>query len=395
MVSDHWPTQHHKTVYCASLQNMDVRLVFKLMTGIFSFKKGSMRGFNLKRVGVSLVMLPFFHITFCINHVFLLLDYVIFPFFLTQKVKKPLFIVSAPRSGTTYLFHGLAKEKNRFTCVKLWEIIFAPSISQKLFFLLIGKIDSLAFSPLQRTIKRIEKIFFRKLGNGHPMSLFYPEEDELTMNWYLTSPYLEFYFSGDNFFLDYSLFDERLSEKQKKRYMRRYAGLVKRHNFVFNRNSKKQFLSKNPFMMSKLKSIHGTFPDAQIININRCPLKVIPSSLNFSSEIYGVFTSVKVSEDLRRATMLVLIHWYQLCEQNLDTLFSNQHLKINFLKLINSENDTMKQLSNFLEIDSPLAFGENDRQKTIHKSKSEYPELIDAEKREIMQELSFMAVYCQ
>ena len=113
---------------------MDYSLTIKLAFSLFSFDSGNMRYFNVRRILISLLLVPVFILCFFINRFFLLLDHVFFPSFKRQIIRNPVFIVAAPRSGTTYLFHTLAKDQTTFTAFKLWEIILAPSIIQKYFF---------------------------------------------------------------------------------------------------------------------------------------------------------------------------------------------------------------------------------------------------------------------
>ena len=227
---------------------MTVKLFFQLLFGVFSFNPKNMRWFNLRRLAVVLFMLPLFIFLLIVNNAFLILDYVFFPHFLWQKTKKPVFIISAPRSATTYLFHSLAS-KEQFTCFKLWEIIFAPSICQK--FLLIGvlKFDSIIGKPLRKTVLFFENLFIGKLKKIHLIGLNLPEEDEAVLLWSLSSFYLNFFYPDSHFFDDMALFDTKLPARQKRRIMRSYSRYIKRHNFVFNRRGDKQYLSKNPLMM--------------------------------------------------------------------------------------------------------------------------------------------------
>ena len=74
-----------------------------------------------------------------IYHLFLLLDEILFPGYRKTKVEKPVFIIGNPRSGTTFLHRIMDKDKQNFTSFQVWELIFAPSITQrKLIWALIG-----------------------------------------------------------------------------------------------------------------------------------------------------------------------------------------------------------------------------------------------------------------
>ena len=137
-----------------------------MVFGVFSFNPKNMRWFNLRRILMVLFLVPFFITILIINRIFLLLDFVFFPHFLWQKTKNPVFIISAPRSATTYMFHTLAKS-DRFTCFKLWEIIFAPAITQKYIILGFLKLDGLLGNPVKKLVLFMENVFIGKLKKIH------------------------------------------------------------------------------------------------------------------------------------------------------------------------------------------------------------------------------------
>jgi hypothetical protein len=330
-----------------------------------------------------------------INQVFLLLDYIIFPWFLKYIISKPVFIVSAPRSGTTFLFHKMADVKAKFTCFKLWEILFAPSIIQKYIFIGIRKIDQLLFSPIYRSVLFFENILIGNLKKAHKISLTMPEEDEGLLIWYLYSPFLEFFYADSGIFEDLSYFDERVNTRSKKWIMKKYLNLVKRHNFVFNRKGQKQFLSKNPFMMPKLQSLKQTFPDARVITIDRCPLKTIPSALSLSEKLYGFFTTVTMTSDMRKHLINALIHWHKSSRDSLGNFYQNDFVRIDFNKLIKWDVNEINKLSDLISYDLNQSSEVDKVENSKHKSQSKYEALSTEESNFIMKELDFMKATCQ
>ena len=186
----------------------------------------------------------------------------------------------------------------------------------------------------------------------------------------------------------------KLNVKRKARIMRSYNNYVKRHNFVFNRNGKKQYLSKNPLMMCKVASLAKIYPDALIVNINRSPAKTLPSTLELNRNLYGLFTSRPVPKELNEKSLRILIDWYKMAEKNINSYFSNQHLKIDFIKLVNQDEAEINRISEFLRT-SPLIRLTN--KKTItkkHKSENKYDELSDEQLKLVLAEMPFMADYC-
>ena len=61
----------------------------------------------------------------------MVLDPLFFPRLRRTRVKAPIVIVGNPRSGTTFLQRLMARDTANFSCLKMWEIFFAPSITSR------------------------------------------------------------------------------------------------------------------------------------------------------------------------------------------------------------------------------------------------------------------------
>ena len=375
---------------------MDLKLVFNLVFGIFSFKQKNMRWFNLKRIVMVLLVLPVFVILLIINRFFLFLDNLFFPFFRKQKINNPVFIISMPRTATTYLFHLLSKQKDRYTSIKLWEIIFAPSITQKIICLLVSKADDLLGKPLKRLIIFFEEKVFKNLQSIHLIGLQYPEEDEALLLWDLSTAYFNFFYPDSNYFDAYLDFDNVLSENQKSRIMRRYLNYIKRHNYVFNKSCERQFLSKNPLMMPKLEALYGVFPDAQIVSINRCPGDTMPSTIRLNNKLYSFFTSKKTPESLNEKTCIFLIKWYKNANKHLHTLYKDQSFIVDFNLLVSLNEEHIRQLLCFLKNESYLneVVKISKKERKRHVAEKVYKSYSKKEIDKILVEIPFMKSYC-
>ena len=362
-----------------------------LLYGVFSLRWGNMRFPNLRRLLAVLIALPLFIVLLIVNNIFLFLDRILFAEFRDLPLKNPVFIIAAPRSGTTHLFHNLSSKTDRFTTIKLWEIILAPSILQKYIILAFNWLDSKIGHPLKKLVKMFDRFIFRKISGIHPISLFQPEEDEALLLWNLESIYLNFFYPDSYFFDDQFAFDEKISGHIRSNKMRRYRRYLQRHDYVFNRSGKKQVLSKNPLMMCKVQSLSFAFPDALILNINRCPSKVIPSSIALNNLLYGLFTSIPASDYVNERTTDVLINWYKLCEQGLNDSFPDRHLKISFDQMVRNNPEELERISNFLNIE----IGELGVESGKNKKRNEYKELSPKEKTKLLEQIPFMKSYCQ
>ena len=370
---------------------MSAKLLYSLFFGVFSLNPKNMRFFNLKRILMVLIIFPIFIFFLGINKFFIYLDYLLFPNFRKQEVNDPIFIVSTPRSGTTYLYHSIAENSNTFTYFKLWEIIFAPSITQKYIFNSIIKIDRVSGATIKKSLLWLESKLIPNLKSIHHLGIDLPEEDEAILLWDLTSLYLNFFYPDTHYFDDLFLFDKNVSEKLRNKIMKSYRNYIRRHNYAFNRSGNKTFLSKNPLMMCKLETLRTFFPNANVIQIIRNPKETLPSTIGLNNTLYSLFTSKKSNEELDKRTKAFLIEWYQMAYHSLSNYQENQVLKIDFVKLVTrdiKEEDRIRQFVN--DPDFKLIVKLNSKKKLEHQSKNKYQKLEQTEFDQAMIQLPFL-----
>ena len=211
----------------------------------------------------------------------LLLDSIFFSGYRKLSVRQPVFIIGPPRSGTTYLQRLLAKDEGRFSSMKSWEIMFAPSITQKLLYVFLGRLDSLCGSPLYRLVRAAEKRIYRDLSEIHPASLFEAEEDGMILLHIFSSATAFFVLPFAEEFGPYFFFDQQIDHGTRARVLGFYKRCVQNHLYVFGRD--KIFLSKNPMFSTMIQSLDEVFPDAKFIYMARTPFETVPSTISLIS----------------------------------------------------------------------------------------------------------------
>lgn len=238
--------------------------------------EGVVLGFSLQRIVIMLCFWPLFLLVQSINGVALALDYLLFPAFRYVNVTAPVFVVGVPRSGTTFLHRLLAKD-TRFTTTALWELVFAPSITQRYFWYALGYLDGKLGSPGRRVLMFVEKHLLGGLDGIHSTGLFDPEEDYLALMPYwgcfllvLVVPSAELW--------DLGRLDQKGREEEKQRLMKAYQRFVQRHLFFHGQD--RVLLSKNPSFTHWLQTLADYFPDAQFIACVRTPTESVPSQIN-------------------------------------------------------------------------------------------------------------------
>ena len=217
------------------------------------------------------------------------LDNIFFPRYRQQDIRQPIFIIGPPRSGTTYMQRLLAQDETRFSSMKSWEILFAPSVTQKKFFKSLGALDSLCGSPLFRLISAVEKRMYKNLSAIHPASLFEAEEDGMILLHIFSSATAFFVLPFAEEFWPYFLFDQELPAAQRRRILGFYKRCVQNHLYVFGKN--KQFLSKNPMFSTMVQSLDDIFPDAKFVYMARTPLEAVPSTISLISYYFSAVMS--------------------------------------------------------------------------------------------------------
>jgi hypothetical protein len=180
--------------------------------------------------------------------------------------------------------HRLLSRDSRFTATKTWELLCAPTVSQKLFWLGLGRLDDLCGSPIQKLLILAESKLFAKSNAIHKTSLFETEEDEFFLLHTFDSATLYFLFPDRTTLWKYCYFDECIPLERRKKIMAYYRNCLKKHLYVFGRE--KIYMTKNPSMCSKIRSIYETFPDARVVCLIRTPYQSVPSLINLFHHLF-------------------------------------------------------------------------------------------------------------
>lgn len=290
--------------------SFDFKFMFQLVFKALFASRGTNARLTPKRVGIILSLFPAYILIEITNYIGFLLDEIFFRSYRKIEVSEPVFIIGVPRSGTTFLHRLLAKDREMFTSMKYWEILFAPSITQKKCWMAMGVIDQWIGSPIRKMILASEKRSLKRLNQMHQgSSLFNPEEDDQILIHIFSSSYLGFMFPFEDDFRPFWLFDTEMPITDRVRIMAFYKRCVQRHLFVFGQN--KRFLSKNPAFCPKIRSLGETFPDAKIICMVRTPLEVLPSLLSLFNYYYHTFLSPIEPYPMQNGLLKMVAHFYR------------------------------------------------------------------------------------
>lgn len=278
---------------------------------------GTLKGVSPRRWLVMALFWPLFVLLQAINGAGLMLDYLLFPDFRRVRVREPLFVVGVPRSGTTFLHRLLAGDRERFTTTALWELIFAPSITQRFFWRGVGRLDALVGAPLSRLFFRLERWVLGGLDDVHQTGLRDPEEDYLALLPVLGC-FLLVLAVPDPALWRLTYADRDLPAAEKQRLMAAYRRFVQRHLYFHGEH--RTFLSKNPSFTPFMATLADAFPDARFIGCLRNPTAAVPSQIN-SIVIGGkLFDGRDTADYWREGFLGMLDHYYRHLLEQLDRL---------------------------------------------------------------------------
>ncbi len=279
--------------------------------------QGRVSGWSPRRLLAMALFWPAFLLLQTINGLALLLDRVLFPRYRQIAVREPLFVVGIPRSGTTFLHRLLAGDDQRFTTTSLWELIFAPSISQRYLFHGIGLLDRRLGQPLGRLLAWLERRLLGGLDDIHKTGLRDPEEDYLALLPVLGC-FLLVLVVPDERLWRLTFADRDLPAAEKRRIMAAYRRFVQRHLYFHGEG--RVFLSKNPSFTPWIQALAETFPDARFIGCLRNPTQSVPSQINSIVVGARLFDGRDTAAYWREGFMAMLDYYYRHLLDSLDAL---------------------------------------------------------------------------
>lgn len=318
------------------------RLLFRILRKSLFATQGTNARLTLRRIGVLLVLTVLYTIIETLNWLGLLLDWFLFPGYRAQKIEKPFYIIGVPRSGTTFLQRLLARDSGQFTSMRFWEIVFAPSITQKKIFRFIGRLDTLLGSPIARLIHLFERRTMADLSRIHKISFFEAEEDVYLLLHIFSSALLVFVFPFVEDLWPYFYPDAELSKRERERIMRFYKACVQRHLYEFGRG--RRFLSKNPVFSGMIECLNETFPDVQFVCMVRSPLEVAPSVMSLYQSYSTVFLSTVDPAPLRQAACRLMALYYRYPLEKLQALPPQRQMVISYPVLMADLKATVEDL---------------------------------------------------
>ncbi|CAK8996924.1 Putative ZDHHC-type palmitoyltransferase 5 (Zinc finger DHHC domain-containing protein 5), partial [Durusdinium trenchii] len=225
-----------------------------------------------------------------------------------EEVEKPVFIVGNARSGTTWVHRVLTLDTEQFTAPKLWEILFAQSVTWRVMFHRLGRLDEAVGRPAATSLWALNEMIFGAESRMHQFSLWDAEEDEWLMANISACQLLALLFPLIDDFRDLIYFDSTLSKPERLLIMGYFRTCVQRHLYAHRhledlrhrglsgRNGSRarrplRYLSKNPTFTLRMKTLLEVFPDCSVVVMVRDPYNAIPSMVSYIAHCWATFAS--------------------------------------------------------------------------------------------------------
>lgn len=294
---------------------------------------------------VGCIIMPAILIFRLIVTFFQALDYIFFPEFWRQEVNQPVFILSNPRSGSTFL-HRMLEKDQQFTYLSLWQSLFNAITIYKLVEL-ITNLDNKIGNPIGRFIDILDDHFFKGWDGLHKAGLRYSEEDEFLFVSSFLAPGLILFFPYLHEVAEIFSID-KLPEQARKRVIKKFRLSVQRHVYASGGGT---FLAKNAVAGGRLGLYQEAFPDMRAVYIHSDIFKSIASSLSVFTKPWSFhspacfqrkYESMSVIEMVRTNHQGIISHRYNFTPENV--------VDIQYDNLISDPEATVKSIYQHFEM---------------------------------------------
>ena len=200
-----------------------------------------------------------------------------------QKINRPIFITGLPRSGTTFLHALLAEDPNTRTPIT-WEVMYpSPPPHDSSF------IDDERIARCANDLKWLDRIA-PKFNSIHAVKAHLPQECIAIT----THAFASIQFHTTYNVPSYQSWLESHDMVPAYQYHKRFL----QHQQVQSKGER--WLLKAPGHLFDLAALMQVYPDAQIIQTHRDPLKVVASISSHANVIRAAFSDVLDSHEIAK-----------------------------------------------------------------------------------------------
>jgi len=302
-----------------------------------------------------------------------IIDEIFFRKYKEVNLSSPVFIISNPRCGTTFLHRLLSLDNEKYTFSLLYHTLL-PSVFYIKLIHKIADIDLKLGGLLHKLFKKLDDIFFGGWKNVHPMGFNEAEEDEALFTLAAYSPALVL-LSPWAYRLDYLNFLDKSDEKVKQKIKQFYISSLKR--IVYATNPEATLLMKNVFSTGRLNFILDCFPQAKIIYPVRHPYKAVPSVISMFTTPWNVHSAEIPDNSVEvKAFGQLAINYYAYLFEQKEIIKKENLLILMYTDIVSKPIDTAYKIYNYFGFEINDKFKSNLKNYTTqskkYKSKHSY-----------------------
>ncbi|MCB0508403.1 MAG: sulfotransferase [Bacteroidetes bacterium] len=321
-----------------------------------------------------------------------IIDEIIFPNYRHINIKHPVFIISNPRSGTTFLHRLMCLDEEKFVYNLLYHTTF-PSITLYRIIQFFSFIDNKIGKPLNGIVEWINNKMFNGWDEIHKTGFNKSEEDEgmhfisgISASVGLVTPFL-------NEFKEFYIPD-KLDERTRNRIKKYYKSTIQR--WMYALGSDKVFLSKTVMSSGRLEMLREIFPDVKIVFLIRNPYQAIPSFTSMFAEPWkALHPDIPENSAYYREWGELGISYYKYFNEEKKKFKEENLITVPYADLVSHPKQTVLNIYNQLQLNTTPEFLERleEATSTARKYKSTHSYSLETygfEKEYIYNELKFI-----
>ena len=293
--------------------------------------KGTPARLSAKRVFLLLFLFigyPFWNLYIRLG---LVLDKLLFPEYKNVSSPDPIFIIGNYRSGSTF-FHRLLLSDQQFTCLKAWEIYFAPAITHRKFIRFILRLSKLIGSPVQKAVDSFDRLM-NDIYSTHKTGLYTFEQDSQLFYHTWSSFNIFAIFPFPEYARKYIYYDQMVPDRERRNHFQYYRGVLQRHIYL---QPDCLYLSKNPDFTPAVNTLLEHFPNARFINLVRKPEHMIPSAINLWASNWKGYGSPREDFPMTDVVKEYAHHWYEYPHEQLKNLPDERYSVVFFEDMVDN-----------------------------------------------------------
>ena len=259
------------------------------------------------------------------------LDKIFFPELKHLYTTDPIFIIGNYRSGSTFL-HRLLLRDTQFTCLKAWEIYFAPGLSHRKLIRFLLNVSKKVGSPIQKGVRAFDKLL-NDIYPMHKTGLYTYEQDSQLFYHTWSSFNLFAVFAFPELARRYIYYDQAVPDRERRKQFEYYRNAITRH--IFNHPGER-YLSKNPDFSPAVETLLQQFPNARFINLVRPAEEMVPSAVNLWASNWRAYGSPRKEDPYIEIIKEYARHWYYYPHKVLSGLGEDRYQVVLFHNLIDN-----------------------------------------------------------